>query len=118
MKLNELKQKLNLTGEMDVLDKIALDVFDARTAKGWSQKELAEKIGTKQSVISRLESRGSDPTMNLLIKIANALDVPVYSPFIKPEDWYEIVKGSGRGLWGKDPDKYIENERNSWERTN
>lgn len=82
MKLKELKQKLNIEDtSLDVLDRIALGVFEARTKKGMSQSELAKKMGTKQSVISRLESRGSNPTMSLLIKISKALDIPIYSPF-------------------------------------
>jgi len=81
MKLKELKQKRNIEdNSLDVLDRIALGVFEARTKKGISQSELAKKMGTKQSVISRLESRGSNPTMSLLIKISKALDIPIYSP--------------------------------------
>lgn len=86
MKLKELKQKLNIeTTELDVLDRIALGVFEARTKRGLSQAELAKKMGTKQSVISRLESRGSNPTMSLLIKISKALDIPIYSPLDSKE---------------------------------
>lgn len=81
MKLKELKQKLSIEDHgLDVLDRIALGVFEARTKKGMSQSELAKKMGTKQSVISRLESSRSNPTMSLLIKISKALDIPIYSP--------------------------------------
>ena len=45
-----------------------------RIEKNWSQKDLAEKIGTKQSAISRLESGNANPSLRFLKKIATALD--------------------------------------------
>lgn len=48
-------------------------VLDARTKKGMTQARLAEKIGTKQSVISRLEKGRANPTISFLQKLAQAL---------------------------------------------
>ncbi|OGF82895.1 transcriptional regulator [Candidatus Giovannonibacteria bacterium RIFCSPLOWO2_01_FULL_46_13] len=45
-----------------------------RIQKGISQAELAERIGTKQSAISRFESGDYNPTIDFLHKIANGLD--------------------------------------------
>ena len=45
-----------------------------RVEKGLSQKELAKKIGTKQSAISRLESGGYNPSLAFLRKVAKALN--------------------------------------------
>jgi predicted transcriptional regulator len=39
-----------------------------------SQAELAKKVGTKQSAISRLESGNYNPTIGMLRKVAEALD--------------------------------------------
>lgn len=39
-----------------------------------SQAELAKKVGTKQSAISRLESGSYNPTIGMLRKVAEALD--------------------------------------------
>ena len=39
-----------------------------------TQKQLAEKIGTKQSNIARLESGNYNPSYQFLQKIAGALD--------------------------------------------
>lgn len=44
-----------------------------RIEKGFTQRELARKIGTKQSAISRLESGSYNPTFAVLKKIAHAL---------------------------------------------
>ncbi|MDO8460949.1 MAG: helix-turn-helix domain-containing protein [bacterium] len=49
-------------------------VIDARVKKGVTQKELAQKIGTKQSVISRLESGRANPSVAFLKKLAQALN--------------------------------------------
>jgi predicted transcriptional regulator len=48
-----------------------------RTEKGLSQEELARKIGTRQSAISRLESGRYNPTLKALQKIAQALDAKI-----------------------------------------
>lgn len=49
-------------------------VIDARVKNGVTQKDLAEKIGTKQSVISRLESGRANPSVAFLKKLAQALN--------------------------------------------
>lgn len=48
-------------------------VLNARKEKGLTQKEIAKEIGTKQSVISRLESGKANPTVAFLQKFAKAL---------------------------------------------
>lgn len=53
---------------------IVEQVIRKRLEKGLSQKQLAEKIGTKQSAISRLEGGNSNPSVAFLEKIAKALD--------------------------------------------
>ena len=50
-------------------------VIKKRIEKGLSQKELAQRIGTKQSVISRLESGTYNPSLSFLQKVGEALDV-------------------------------------------
>ena len=49
-------------------------VIDARVKRGVTQKELAQKIGTKQSVISRLESGRANPSIAFLKRLAQALN--------------------------------------------
>jgi len=49
-------------------------IIKKRIEKGLSQKELASKIGTKQSAISRLESGTYNPTLSFLQKVVEALD--------------------------------------------
>ena len=47
-------------------------VYDLRTTAGLTQRQLAERMGTTQSVISRLEQAGRLPTLDLLARIATA----------------------------------------------
>ncbi|MBI3952490.1 MAG: helix-turn-helix transcriptional regulator [Candidatus Doudnabacteria bacterium] len=49
-------------------------VIERRLKKGLTQKELAKKIGTKQPLISRLESGAYNPSLKFLQRIARALD--------------------------------------------
>ena len=53
---------------------IADKVSQQRAAKGLSQRELAEMVGTTQSAIARLERGGRPPRIDTLLNIADALD--------------------------------------------
>jgi ribosome-binding protein aMBF1 (putative translation factor) len=50
-------------------------IIKARTKRGWSQTNLAEAIGSRQPVISRLEQGNSNPSLQTLSRIAKALDL-------------------------------------------
>lgn len=49
-------------------------IIEARKRTGLTQTQLAQKIGTKQSVISRLEIGRANPTLEFLKKLAAALN--------------------------------------------
>jgi predicted transcriptional regulator len=53
---------------------IAHDVAERRQELGYSQRELAELVGTTQSAIARLERGGRPPRIDTLLRIADALD--------------------------------------------
>ena len=48
-------------------------MINKRLEKGMSQKQLADKIGTRQSAIARLESGNTNPTIAFLEKVSKAL---------------------------------------------
>lgn len=53
---------------------IAQQIYDLRTKAGLSQKELAEKVGTTQSVICRLEAADyRKQSLRMLQRIAKAM---------------------------------------------
>ena len=56
-------------------------LIELRLKRKLTQKDLARKIGTKQPVISRLESFGSKPTFSLLQRISEALDSHLHISF-------------------------------------
>lgn len=49
-----------------------------RTLRGWTQSEMAKKIGTAQSVISKYESGDRHPSFRTLEKLARLADIPAY----------------------------------------
>ena len=48
-------------------------LISARLQKGLTQKEIAEKLGTRQSAIARLESGNINPSLDLLQKLAQIM---------------------------------------------
>jgi transcriptional regulator with XRE-family HTH domain len=54
----------------DIADKVS----ERRQAQGFSQRQLAEIVGTTQSAIARLERGGRPPRIDTLLRIADALD--------------------------------------------
>lgn len=53
----------------------ALNLKYHRELKGFSQKELAEKIQTSQGYISEVEKNAKSPTIRMLYKFAHALEI-------------------------------------------
>ena len=45
-----------------------------RTQLGWSQEKLAEAAGLHRSYISQLERGHRNPTLDVLVRLASALD--------------------------------------------
>ncbi len=48
--------------------------IEKRLRIGMTQGQLAERIGTKQTAISRFESGKANPSVGFLYKVADALD--------------------------------------------
>lgn len=65
------KEYDDLGPEYQILQKM----LDERLKNGLTQAQLARKIGTKQSAIARFESGTTNPTIQFLHKMADALDV-------------------------------------------
>jgi len=71
---NNSERKASLEAER-VNAEIAKTIYDLRKEAGLTQKELAELIGTTQSVISRLEDADYDGhSLSMLSKIARSLN--------------------------------------------
>ena len=61
--------------ELEPEFQIARALIDARVKKKMTQAEIARKAGTKQPVISRLEGAQGSPSLSLIKRIAEVLDV-------------------------------------------
>ena len=60
---------------------IARALIKARIEKGFTQKELAKKLKTKQSVISRVENAKTTPSLTFLKRLAVTLDTSLQVQF-------------------------------------
>jgi ribosome-binding protein aMBF1 (putative translation factor) len=68
----ELRQMI---AEESVNAAVAQMIYAARTEAGLTQKELAERVGTKQQVIARLEdAKYKGHSLSMLTRIAEALN--------------------------------------------
>ena len=68
---------------------IAQKIYDLRTKANLTQKELAHRIGTRQSVISRLEDADYDGyTLKILEKIAEAVNCHIKVDFVPQDEQY------------------------------
>jgi transcriptional regulator with XRE-family HTH domain len=69
---------------------------ETRRRRGLSQAQLAERIGTERSNISRIESGAHNPTLDMILRIADALDVKFFAeddlpPLMVAEDTSTVV---------------------------
>lgn len=60
--------------QQNLAQSIGSQIRKRRIQAGLTQKQLAAKAGITQSVLSRVESGGGNPTLSLLEEIATALD--------------------------------------------
>lgn len=74
LKNKEVKRAYDELGpEFAIIEKL----IEMRLKHGLTQAQLAKRLGTKQSAISRLERGTYNPTLSFLNKLADALDVKI-----------------------------------------
>jgi ribosome-binding protein aMBF1 (putative translation factor) len=78
-RLQTIKKKMLADREVRAAYDALADEFDlareliaARVRAGLTQAEVAERMGTTQSVVARLESGAQMPSVNTLLKFAKA----------------------------------------------
>lgn len=60
---------------------LANSVREAREAKGWTQAELAERIGVSRKTVNTVENGVFVPSTVIALKLARALGEPVEALF-------------------------------------
>lgn len=66
-----------LQPEYELINKL----IEARIKKKMTQKDIANRMGTKQSALARLESGNSNPTIKFIQKLATALGTDITLTF-------------------------------------
>lgn len=75
-----------LIAQESVNAEVAQLIYEARIEAGLTQTELAERIGSKQPVIARLEDADyAGHSLSMLQRIARALDKKIEISFVAPE---------------------------------
>jgi transcriptional regulator with XRE-family HTH domain len=72
--LERLQERIRTADRGWFFAAVADQVAHRRQELGFSQRELAELVGTTQSAIARLERGGRPPRIDTLLRIADALD--------------------------------------------
>jgi transcriptional regulator with XRE-family HTH domain len=62
--------------------RLAMEIHELREKRGLSQRELAERLGTTQSAVARLEAGNVSPSLPTLDKVAEALGVELVVSFV------------------------------------
>ena len=57
--------------------RLGQNIATSRHAMGWTQQELAEKVGIESVTVSRIETGGSIPSLARLAAVADALKVSI-----------------------------------------
>ena len=72
-------------------------ILELRLERGWTQKELAKRAGTKQANISRLENALLNPSIEMLQKVANALGARLEFELVPEEEDEQRCHGGSAG---------------------
>lgn len=85
-------------GEDAAKEALAGNVRRLRLARGMSLRDLAETTGSSKALLSQIERGVANPTIGVLTRIADALDVtlhelvrsPLLAPQLVPGDWSDL----------------------------
>ncbi len=72
------KEYENIQPELDIIRAIV----NARTSRNLTQKQLSERTGINQADISKLENGTRNPSINLLKRLAEGMDMVLKIEFV------------------------------------
>ncbi len=88
--LKEIKQRIKNRAMLRESQQIAIKVLMKLDELGWSQKDLAEKMGVSPQQITKIVSGKENLTIETQIKLQNILDIPVLASYYENKE-----KGKG-----------------------
>ena len=62
-------------------DQLANRIREVREERGWTQAELAARIGVSRKTVNTIENRVFTPSTLIALKLARALELPVEELF-------------------------------------
>lgn len=68
-----------------MVDHLSNRLREAREAKGWTQAQLADKVGVSRKTVNTVENGVFVPSTVIALKLALALDEPVEALFFLVE---------------------------------
>ncbi len=61
----------------DIREKLSDNIKRIRRERGLAQERLGLEAGVDRTVVSKIERKLANPSLEVLIRLANTLDVPV-----------------------------------------
>lgn len=81
--LRKTKDFQSLSLAYDLQLRLAVEIYQQRERKGWSQQDLAKEVKTTQKVISKLENGEVNAGLDIIRRLGEALD-------FSAENWARI----------------------------
>jgi len=67
----------NRMNELEAVAQLVNTIHQRRVELGWTQQELADKVGLHQESIARIENGGTVPRLDTVFKLALALGMKI-----------------------------------------
>lgn len=81
--------------EADAQSQLGVRLRHARHVQGMRLKEVAERAGCSESLLSKIENGRANPSVQMLHRIARVLDANLNALFASPEDDDHVVAREG-----------------------
>lgn len=66
----------------EVRNRLSLNIIKLRKAKGLAQERLGLDAGVDRTVVSKIERKIANPSLDILVRLARTLDVKVGDLFV------------------------------------
>lgn len=80
---------------------LQLNLYERRKAKGWTQRQVGEKLGVKQPHIVRHETWGYMPSMDSLAKYAHLYECSIADLLSEPKRDHDILINDDGEIYGR-----------------